>query len=150
MLYSTLAPSVEGSVRKAAGRVDAVDFARGAALIGMALYHLAWDLADFGFIAPAFPFSPPMRLFSHLVAGAFLALAGVSLALAHPAKIDWRAFWRRIAIPFQLFGFPDNYSAINSGIRTAITSYRNFVLDRKSTRLNSSHHSISYAVFCLK
>src|SRR5574337_1673597 len=24
------------------------------------------------------------------------------------------------------------------------------VLDRKSTRLNSSHHSISYAVFCLK
>src|SRR5699024_11495071 len=25
-----------------------------------------------------------------------------------------------------------------------------FVLDRKSTRLNSSHVSISYAVFCLK
>src|SRR5574337_1298504 len=24
------------------------------------------------------------------------------------------------------------------------------LLDRKSTRLNSSHHSISYAVFCLK
>src|SRR5699024_12411510 len=26
----------------------------------------------------------------------------------------------------------------------------NFLLDRKSTRLNSSHVSISYAVFCLK
>src|SRR5574337_1803208 len=26
----------------------------------------------------------------------------------------------------------------------------NFEQDRKSTRLNSSHHSISYAVFCLK
>src|SRR4051812_49711686 len=25
-----------------------------------------------------------------------------------------------------------------------------FILDRKSTRLNSSHMSISYAVFCLK
>src|SRR5207245_9136654 len=25
-----------------------------------------------------------------------------------------------------------------------------FILDRKSTRLNSSHGSISYAVFCLK
>src|SRR5574337_1788420 len=25
-----------------------------------------------------------------------------------------------------------------------------FMVDRKSTRLNSSHHSISYAVFCLK
>src|SRR5947199_570203 len=27
---------------------------------------------------------------------------------------------------------------------------RNFQLDRKSTRLNSSHLGISYAVFCLK
>src|SRR3712207_7975191 len=26
----------------------------------------------------------------------------------------------------------------------------NFILDRKSTRLNSSHANISYAVFCLK
>src|SRR5699024_11841699 len=36
-----------------------------------------------------------------------------------------------------------------------ITSFKNFALtvarkDRKSTRLNSSHVSISYAVFCLK
>src|SRR5574337_1728719 len=29
-------------------------------------------------------------------------------------------------------------------------AYLAVVLDRKSTRLNSSHHSISYAVFCLK
>src|SRR5690625_7111438 len=28
--------------------------------------------------------------------------------------------------------------------------WRNFPLDRKSTRLNSSHVAISYAVFCLK
>src|SRR2546430_12741639 len=27
---------------------------------------------------------------------------------------------------------------------------RGFVIDRKSTRLNSSHSQISYAVFCLK
>src|SRR2546430_3022367 len=27
---------------------------------------------------------------------------------------------------------------------------RNYTLDRKSTRLNSSHSQISYAVFCLK
>src|SRR5690242_20935900 len=27
---------------------------------------------------------------------------------------------------------------------------RGYILDRKSTRLNSSHMSISYAVFCLK
>src|SRR5437899_9613951 len=29
-------------------------------------------------------------------------------------------------------------------------TYRTFQLDRKSTRLNSSHLGISYAVFCLK
>src|SRR5438876_5903505 len=29
-------------------------------------------------------------------------------------------------------------------------SYQTAALDRKSTRLNSSHPSISYAVFCLK
>src|SRR3712207_8398396 len=30
------------------------------------------------------------------------------------------------------------------------TSHYDFVADRKSTRLNSSHANISYAVFCLK
>src|SRR5699024_12800616 len=29
-------------------------------------------------------------------------------------------------------------------------SHKNYVKDRKSTRLNSSHVSISYAVFCLR
>src|SRR5262245_63446060 len=43
-------------------------------------------------------------------------------------------------------------------LRTALPEWREFVLfvyeseqaDRKSTRLNSSHLGISYAVFCLK
>src|SRR5690625_7811240 len=30
------------------------------------------------------------------------------------------------------------------------TAFNNIVADRKSTRLNSSHVAISYAVFCLK
>src|SRR2546427_8359327 len=33
---------------------------------------------------------------------------------------------------------------------TVIVSLKYVVLDRKSTRLNSSHSQISYAVFCLK
>src|SRR5690625_6342095 len=41
----------------------------------------------------------------------------------------------------------------NSGIELIVTYYRYFeakiILDRKSTRLNSSHVAISYAVFCL-
>jgi uncharacterized membrane protein len=83
---------------KPGGRVDAIDCARGVALIGMAVYHLSWDLADYRFVSPMLPFSPPMRLFSHSVASAFLALAGVSLALAHRDGLNLRAFWRRIAI----------------------------------------------------
>src|SRR3712207_7296522 len=33
---------------------------------------------------------------------------------------------------------------------TGFTAYRGGYADRKSTRLNSSHANISYAVFCLK
>ena len=83
---------------KPAGRVDAIDCARGVALIGMALYHLSWDLADYRLVSPMLPFSPPMRLFSHAVASAFLALVGVSLALAHRDRLNLPAFWRRLAI----------------------------------------------------
>jgi uncharacterized membrane protein len=80
------------------GRVDAVDLARGLALLGMAAYHLTWDLADFRLVSPILPFSPPMRLISHSVASAFLALVGLSLALAHRDRLNLKAFWRRFAI----------------------------------------------------
>ena len=82
----------------ARGRVDAIDCARGLALIGMAVYHLSWDLADFRLAPPWLPFTPQMRLFSHIVASAFLVLVGVSLALAHRKGLNRRAFWRRFAI----------------------------------------------------
>lgn len=83
---------------KPGGRVDAVDVARGLALIGMAAFHLTWDLADFQLISPLLPFTPPMRLLSHTVASAFLALAGLSLALAHRDRLNLRAFGKRLAI----------------------------------------------------
>src|SRR5205085_3828973 len=35
-------------------------------------------------------------------------------------------------------------------IKAEVTGAGDFRLDRKSTRLNSSHSQISYAVFCLK
>src|SRR3712207_8267540 len=45
--------------------------------------------------------------------------------------------------------FQDNYQ---TPIQQCIRGFSMFVeiLDRKSTRLNSSHANISYAVFCLK
>src|SRR3984885_1063487 len=79
-------------------RIDAVDCARGLALVGMAVYHLSWDLADFRLASPMLPFTPQMLLLSHVVASAFLLLVGVSLALAHRNRLNVRAFWRRLAI----------------------------------------------------
>lgn len=86
------------STKSAKGRVDAVDFGRGCALVGMALYHLSWDLADFRLVSPMLPFTPPMRLLSHVVASAFLALVGVSLALAHRDGLQATAFLRRLGV----------------------------------------------------
>src|SRR6202162_4721431 len=54
-----------------------------------------------------------------------------------PASMEARA-WRSLA--------SRSASACFTG-RDALTLMRE---DRKSTRLNSSHHDISYAVFCLK
>src|SRR5690606_42126882 len=47
----------------------------------------------------------------------------------------------------EAFGCPE---AIDSGSASPDDGYRGRVEDRKSTRLNSSHVKISYAVFCLK
>ena len=88
----------EDTAEQRLGRVDAIDCARGLALIGMAIYHLSWDLADFRLAPPMLPFTPQMRLLSHIVASAFLVLVGVSLALAHRNGLNVRAFWRRLAI----------------------------------------------------
>jgi uncharacterized membrane protein len=64
----------------------------------MAVYHLSWDLADFRLVSPLLPFTPAMRLLSNSVASVFLALVGVSLALAHRNGLNTRAFLRRLAI----------------------------------------------------
>src|SRR5688572_32477623 len=46
-----------------------------------------------------------------------------------------------------LLSTPDFKQKLRNSIQYPFNS---FVLDRKSTRLNSSHSQISYAVFCLK
>src|SRR3989442_6986702 len=49
------------------------------------------------------------------------------------------------------FDIPDSGRAPSAGEeRGLVRSFRRRRLDRKSTRLNSSHVRISYAVFCLK
>lgn len=91
---SSEAPS--GSQRSP--RVEAIDAGRGLALVGMFAFHLAWDLAYFGFIAPEFPFRPGFMFFGHCVATTFLALAGASLVLASRGGMNWRKYWLRLAM----------------------------------------------------
>ncbi len=79
-------------------RIAALDIARGAAIFGMFFYHGAFDLAYFGLVDPGFPFNPPMRLYSHAVACAFLIVSGAALALAHRARVSASATWRRMAM----------------------------------------------------
>src|SRR5438309_3486644 len=50
---------------------------------------------------------------------------------------------------FRSLGFERDHSGGGGGSHVG-GGYRQVAADRKSTRLNSSHSSISYAVFCLK
>ena len=77
-------------------RLDAIDVARGLALVAMAAYHFTWDLAYFGVVDRSAPFTPSMRLASHVIGAAFLALAGLSLALAHGRGFRARPFALRL------------------------------------------------------
>src|SRR2546430_4100227 len=47
-------------------------------------------------------------------------------------------------------GQPPRCASSHSGGGTALSNAASHPSDRKSTRLNSSHSQISYAVFCLK
>ena len=81
-------------------RLPLVDFLRGLALWAMLVFHLVWDLAQFGWIDHDAPYTPIMHWFGHAIAVSFLALVGVSLVLAETAKGPlWRSakFWRRWA-----------------------------------------------------
>jgi len=83
-----------------AGRRLALDAARGAAVLAMFGFHLIWDLGHFGYIDPAFPFSPGVRQFGHAIALGFLFIAGIALVLAMERSAPWPAFFRRLALVF--------------------------------------------------
>jgi len=79
-------------------RVQAIDVARGLALVAMAIYHFAWDLEFFGYVPQGMTAVGGWRLFARLIAGSFLFLVGASLILAHGDHIRWRALFKRLAM----------------------------------------------------
>lgn len=76
-------------------RLWLIDSARTLALIGMAAFHLVFDLQMFGFVPPGTAVTGFFYYHARIVAGSFLFLAGMGLWLAHGQGIRWPAFWRR-------------------------------------------------------
>ncbi|MGD9658554.1 MAG: heparan-alpha-glucosaminide N-acetyltransferase [Methylocystis sp.] len=79
-------------------RWQALDAARGLAVLAMVVFHSIWDLSHFGYAPANLPWTTPVKIFGHSIAFAFLFIAGVALVLAHRGGIRWPAFWRRFAI----------------------------------------------------
>src|SRR5690554_7600690 len=96
-------------------------------------------------------------LFSHLllpfVIAMFLAITMGGSGTAPSFSVAYGAnLIRKNLIP-GLFGLMVFAGAIVAGKNTSVTIGKDILpseIDRKSTRLNSSHVRISYAVFCLK
>ena len=82
----------------ARSRWDAVDLARGFAILAMIIYHSGWDLSFLQLIETNVVAMPAWRWFARIIAGSFLFLSGIGLVLAHGHEIRWHAFIRRLAI----------------------------------------------------
>lgn len=78
-----MAMTSEADAQQPRGRIDALDVARGIALATMAVYHLSWDMKWFGVVDWPVDSHPAWRGFAIAIAGSFLFLVGIGLALAH-------------------------------------------------------------------
>lgn len=79
-------------------RLAIVDVARGMALAAMFVYHFVWDLGFFRVVPPELPASPAFKFFGHIIAGSFLALVGISHALATRKGLRWKPWLFRLSM----------------------------------------------------
>nr|WP_281409353.1 heparan-alpha-glucosaminide N-acetyltransferase [Microvirga terricola] len=102
----------------ASQRWDAIDIARGIAIGAMIVYHFSWDVSFLHLIETDIIQIPAWRWFARGIAGSFLFLAGVGLALAHAQGFRRQAFLRRLAkvsgaailvTAVTYFAFPESY-----------------------------------------
>src|SRR5690625_3859895 len=104
---------------------------------------MAWLLIIFFFPIPG--------LLLFLLLGSF-RLGGQRRSRQVAVNSELRRATAHLDLPDQVGAAPD-YVAANSRLTRRLTGFPMLdgnTLDRKSTRLNSSHVAISYAVFCLK
>ncbi|HZH09689.1 MAG TPA: heparan-alpha-glucosaminide N-acetyltransferase [Microvirga sp.] len=102
----------------ASHRWDAIDVARGCAIAAMIVYHFSWDLSFLKLIETNILQVPAWRWFARGIAGSFLLLAGVGLALAHAQGFRRQSFLKRLvkiggaALAVTIgtfFAFPESY-----------------------------------------
>ncbi|NOP37367.1 DUF1624 domain-containing protein [Calidifontibacter sp. DB2511S] len=78
-------------------RLVVIDALRGVAILAVVAYHFVWDLGNFGYLPGQWCSTPAGVLTGRIIAGSFLGLVGVSMALAHQHGFRARSFWRREA-----------------------------------------------------
>jgi len=79
-------------------RIPALDYARGIALVAMAVFHFGWDLEFFGLARPGMTVEPQWKYFARTIASSFLVLVGIGSWLAHHNKFAVRTFAKRVII----------------------------------------------------
>ncbi len=76
-------------------RLDWLDAVRGLAMVWMTLFHLAFDLNQFGYWRQNFYTDPLWTWQRTLIVSLFLGCAGVGQAMAVLQGQSWPHFWRR-------------------------------------------------------
>ena len=85
------------SLPMATARLDGLDAVRGLAMVWMTLFHLAFDLNQFGYWRQNFYNDPFWTWQRTLIVSLFLGCAGVGQAMAVLQGQSWPRFWRRWA-----------------------------------------------------
>ena len=82
-------------------RLDWLDALRGCAVVWMAVFHLCFDLSQFGWFHHNF-YDEPLWVWQRtVIVGLFLFCAGLGQAIAVTQGQSWLRFWRRWV---QVFG----------------------------------------------
>ncbi len=76
-------------------RLDGLDALRGLAMVWMTLFHLSFDLNEFGYWRQDFYNDPFWTWQRTLIVSLFLGCAGVGQAMAVLQGQSWLRFWRR-------------------------------------------------------
>jgi len=79
-------------------RLDGLDTFRGFAIVLMIIYHFIYDLNDFGLIKLQMNSSLTILIFRYSIITMFLLAVGVSLALVHSPKIDYKSITKRMLL----------------------------------------------------